>query len=350
MSARSEPGRSDCDGAQIARAASSTRNSGFPPLRSTRSSTRDSSGAAPSPSRSRSRRTSVAASVDESGASGTRKQQRTVEQRWWPEQIVVRALTRDEQERKVGQRAHDDGEQVAHHRIGPLQVVDPEHRHAGLSVATHRLGDHPGNAVPHAGRIELIELRGVPEEIGDHAQQAFDQLVAGDARPELLGAHFDSHAYVVRRRIRFEGEQRRQSVAKRRPQARFAIGRTRRLEDDRLVGETRDDVIGEAGLAAARLADDRHHPAVSGAHERDRRLEQGEFVEPPDERDVAAHRPRTGCGRPGDDPRLLGLLAAADLGDPEGFAANSGGAQRLRRLADQHAARWRQRLAVVRRC
>ena len=47
---------------------------------------------------------------------------------------------------------------------------------------------------------------------------------------------------------------------------------------------------------------------------------------------------------PGDEPRLLGLLTAADLGDTERLAGDRRRAQRLGGLADQHAARRRQRL------
>ena len=180
----------------------------------------------------------------------------------------------------------------------------------------------PADAVPHAGRIELVEFGRMAEEIGDDSEQALDQLVAGSTRPQLLGALFDGRAHVVRFGFRFEGEQRRQPVAHRRPQARLAVRRARRFEDDRLVGEARDDVIGEPGLATARLADDRHDTAVPGAHERDRRLEQGEFVEAADERDVATDRAGAGGRRPGDDPRLLGLLATADLRDPERLASD----------------------------
>ena len=156
-------------------------------------------------------------------------------------------------------------------------------------------------------------------------------------------------ADVVGAGVGIEGEQRRQAVAQRRPQARLAVRRARRLEDDRLVGQAGDDVVGEARLAAARLADDRNDTAVAGAHERDRRLEQRQLVEAADERDVAAHRAGAGGRGAGDDPRLLGLLAAADLRDAERLAGDRRRTQRLGRFADQHAARRCQRLESRRR-
>ena len=56
-----------------------------------------------------------------------------------------------------------------------------------------------------------------------------------------------------------------------------------------------DDLVGEAGLAGPRLADDRHHPAVAVAHELHGGVEEGPLVVAADERDVAAHR--TDAGR-----------------------------------------------------
>ena len=186
--------------ARMARAASSTRNSGLPPPRSTRSSTRASTGRSPSPSRSRSRRTSVQRRRRRADRAG-RAAATTGRAGWWPEQLVVGALAGDQQERQVGQRADDDGEEVANPRVGPLQVVDPQHRHPRLGVAAHRLGDHPGDAVPGAGRVELVELGRMAEQVGDDAEQPLEQVVAGLQRPQLRGALFDGAADVVRARL-----------------------------------------------------------------------------------------------------------------------------------------------------
>ena len=68
------------------------------------------------------------ASSRRSGPSGTLHDQRAVDGRR-PHQIRVGPLRRDEQERQVGERAHDDRQQVAQQRVGPLQVVDPQHGH-----------------------------------------------------------------------------------------------------------------------------------------------------------------------------------------------------------------------------
>ena len=103
-------------------------------------------------------------------------------------------------------------------------------------------------------------------------------------------------------------------------------------------------MVGEARLPATRLADDRHDPAVAAADQRDRRFEQGQLVETADERDVAPHRSGAGGGGARDEPGLLGLLTAADLGDTERLAGDRRGAQGFGGLADQHAARRGQRL------
>ena len=53
-------------------------------------------------------------------------------------------------------------------------------------------------------------------------------------------------------------------------------------------------------------------------------LEQRPLVGPADERDVAAHRSRPGGVRPGDQPRLLDLLAAASWVTPNGSRGIAG--------------------------
>ncbi len=107
------------------------------------------------------------------------QEQRAVEQRRRPHEVVVGALAGDQQERQVGERTDDDGEEVAQRRVGPLQVVDPQHGHPRLGMAAHRLGDDGGDAIAHAGRVELVELGRVPEHVGDDSEQPLDQLVAG---------------------------------------------------------------------------------------------------------------------------------------------------------------------------
>ena len=302
-----------------------------------------------SPSRSSSRRTSVAASTSESGPSGTRRsnerssrgggQARSSSGRW----LVISRNGRSASERTTtARRSRTIGS--AHCRLSTHSTVIRVWAWLRIASVTHA-----GDPVADAGRVELVELGRMAEQVGDDTEQPLEQVVARLQRPQLLGALFDGAADVVGGGVGIEGEQRRQPVAQRRPQARLAVGRARRLEDDRLVGQRRDDVVGEARLAAARLADDRDHTAVAGAHERDRRLEQRQLVEAPDERDVAPHRAGAGGGRPGDDPRLFGLLAAADLGDAERLAGNRRRAQRLGGFADEHAARRRQSLEPRRR-
>ena len=275
---------------------------------------------------------------DGEGSERYPQQQRPVEKGRRPEQIVVGALAGDDKERQVGQRANDDGEQVADHRVGPLQVVDQQDRHPRLGMAAHRVGDHAADAVADAGLVELVELGGMAEQVGDDAEQALDQIVAGEHPPQLLGALFDGLADVVGPGLGIEVEQRRQAVAHRRPQARLPVRRARRFDDDRLVGQAGDDVIGQSGLAAARLTDDGNDTAVAAAHQRDRRLEQGQLVEASDERDVATDGAGAGGRGAGDDPRLLDLLAPADLRDPERLASDRRRAQRLGRFPDEHAA------------
>ena len=68
---------------------------------------------------------------------------------------------------QVAQRAHDDGQLVAQRRVGPLQVVHPQHRHAGLGVAPQHLGERAGDGVAGAGRVEPVERRRVAEQEDD---------------------------------------------------------------------------------------------------------------------------------------------------------------------------------------
>ena len=240
MRARSEPGRFGL-----------RRGSGSPGRRARRGTTgcrrrarRDRrraprSAASPSPSRSSSRRTRVAASSSESGPSGTRRsndrsssgggQTRSSSGRW----LVISRNGRSASERTTtARRSRTIGS--AHCRLSTHSTVIRVW--AWLRIASVTT---PVMRSLHAGRVEVVELGRMTEQIGDDAEQPLEQLVARLQRPQLLGALLDRAADVVGARIGFEGEQRRQPVAQRRPQARLAVRRARRLEDDRLVGERR---------------------------------------------------------------------------------------------------------------
>ena len=103
-----------------------------------------------------------------------------------PDDAAVGPLRRDEQERQVRQRAHDDAELVAQRRIGPLQVVDDEHGHRRLGVAPHHLGQRDLDGVLGPGGVELVERRRVPEQVADDVEVSAASRVVGVQAPQLL--------------------------------------------------------------------------------------------------------------------------------------------------------------------
>ena len=69
--------------------------------------------------------------------------------------------------------------------IGPLQVVDPQHRHPGLGVAAQHVGQRHGDGVASPGGVEPVERRRVSEQVGDHVEVAAQLGVAGLQSPQL---------------------------------------------------------------------------------------------------------------------------------------------------------------------
>ncbi len=262
----------------------------------------------------------------------------------WPVDIGVRSLARDHQERQLGQRAHDDAELVAQARLGPLQVVDPQHGHPRLGVAPQHVGERGGDGVACAGRVEAVERRAVAEQEGDRVQVAAHDVVVGVDAPQLDRPRPDGGLDVRRRRVGIEAEQRRQPVDHGGQRVRLAVRGARRADDDRLVLERLDDLVGQAGLAGARLTDDRDDATTAVADELYGGLEEGPLVHTADERDVAPDRAAAGGRRARHEPRLLGLLTATDVGVGERLAADRRRAQRRRRRTDEHAAGRSQRL------
>ena len=114
--------------------------------------------------------------------------ERAIELSRRPCQVLVGSLARDEQEREVGERTDDDGHEVAHDRVGPLQVVDPEHRHAGLGVTPHHVGDDAGDPIERGRGVEPIEVGGVAGHVVEDADQRLERFVAGFQRPQVAAS------------------------------------------------------------------------------------------------------------------------------------------------------------------
>ena len=144
------------------------------------------------------------------------------------------------------------------------------------------------------------------EQERDGVQVAAHDVVVGVDAPQLERPRPHGGLDVRRRRVGIEGEQRRQPVDDRCQRVRLAVRGARRADDDRLVLERLDDLVGQTGLAGARLTDDRDDATAAVADELHGGLEQGPLVHAADERDVAADRPAAGRRRPRDEPRLLG--------------------------------------------
>jgi hypothetical protein len=237
-------------------------------------------------------------------------------------------LRGDEEERQVRQRPHDHAELVAQRLVGPVQVVDHEHREAPHRLAAHHVGERDLDGVAGAGGVEAVERRRVPEEMGDGVEVATDGPVVGLQPPQLLGAPGDRRGELVGRGVDVDAEEGGEPGDDRRPHIEVAVGRARGAHDDRLALERGHDLVGEARLARPCLADDRHDAAVAAAHELHRGVEHRTLVDPADERHVAAQRAGAGGVGAGDQPRLLVLVPAAQPGDAERFAADRRWAQR----------------------
>ena len=176
MRARSVPGSSAASGQVAASAASSTRNSGLPPPRSTSASTPRSSGRPARGGEHAADQVEAVRALER--AQGHLHDERPFDRRR-PHHVRIGPLPRDEEERAVAQRTHDDGEVVAQHRVGPLQVVHPQHRHAGLGVAAQHLGDHCRQPVAGAGGVEAVELRRVAEQEEADVEEALSSASPG---------------------------------------------------------------------------------------------------------------------------------------------------------------------------
>ena len=194
--------------------------------------------------------------------------------RWRPLHVRIGPLPGDEEEGAVAQRPHDDGEVIAQHRVGPLQVVDPQDRHAGLGIATQHLGDHRRQPVASAGRVEAVELRWMSEQEETHVEEALELRIAQLQAPDLLGPPLHRESHRLGGGVTLQPEQARQARHHRGPDVLLAVRSAGRAHDDRLGLQRVDDLLGQAGLAGSGLADDRHDAAVAVAHELDGGVEQ----------------------------------------------------------------------------
>ena len=182
------------------------------------------------------------------------------------------------------------------------------------------------------------------EQVEDHVEVPGDHLVAGVQTPHCGGLLLDDPTHLLGRRVGLEPEEIRDAGDDRGPRAQLAVRRARRAHDDRVAVEPLDQFVGQPGLADAGLADDRHDTGVPVAHDLRGGVEHRPFADPPDERDVRPAGAGAGGRRTHHQPRLLDLIAPAQLGDPEGLGGHRGRAQRGGGAADQHASGRRQRL------
>ena len=114
----------------------------------------------------------------------------------------------------------------------------------------------------------------MPEQVGDGVEEPLELGVARLEAPQLVRSAPRPCVDVVGARVGVEAEQVDYAGDDRSPDVGFAIGRARRAHEDGVDLQRIDDLGDQAGLAGARLADDRHDPAVAGAHELDGRVEQ----------------------------------------------------------------------------
>ena len=231
-----------------------------------------------------------------------------------PHHVRIGPLPGDEQEGAVAQRTHDDGEVVAQHRVGPLQVVHPQHRHARLGVAAQHLGDHGRQPVTGAGGVEAVELGRMAEQEEADVEEALELGVARRQPPDLLGPLLHRAPHRLGTGVTLQPEEAGQGRHHGRPHVLLAVRSAGRAHDDRLGLQRVDDLLGQPRLAGSGLADDRHDAAVAVAHELDGGVEQRPFLGSADERHVPAQRSGTGGQGAGDEPRLLDPVAARGSG------------------------------------
>ena len=253
ISARSEPGSSDSVGARWPpSAASSTRNSGLPPPRSTSSATSVSLGLAAAaafehPADERRCRPSgqsgPSGTCSTSGRSTGGGQAMSPSGRW----PVTSRNGRSASERTTtASRSRSTGR--------PTAGCRPTAPSCGSGRGAHHLGDAPATDVADAGRRRAVERRRVAEQVARWRRGSrSSSVVAG-----LRGPTARRRARSTARRtssavgLGIEAEQCRQAGDDRRPHARLAVRRARRAQHDRLVLERAMISSARRGLAGTR--------------------------------------------------------------------------------------------------
>ena len=267
-----------------------------------------------------------------------------------PVQVAARTHRRDERERVAGEGVDEVVEQLDQAGVGPVQVVDRQHRGLALAQALQRLGDAPVDRGAGTRRVEVVDLGRVAVDVGEDLgdPRGLDRI---GGRRHLRGTRRDLDAQLVagQHRVDLEALGERQGDGPVR--AGLAVGDAVAVEEDHVVVEARGDAFehlgDQAALADAVLAGDRDDdgvPAGDGVVDGD--LGDGQLGGATDHRHlgaVPAAHPGRGGGGDG-HPRLDRPLATAGDEVAGGLVVDRVGGERERRLADDHPARRGHRL------
>ena len=267
-----------------------------------------------------------------------------------PVEVAPGAHRRDEREGVAGQGVHEVVEQLDEAGVGPVQVVDREDRRLVLAHPLERLGHGPVDRRAGTGRIEVIDRRGVPVDVGEDVH---DPLGLGgvEARRQRGGALRALDAQVVGGDVRVDVEVLGQRQGDRPVGAGLPVGDAVGMQQADLAGGARrqpvEDLGDQPALADAALADERqdHRPlTLDGLLQR--ALGDGQLGLPTDHRHLEAVAPADARGRGSGDGQPGGDRPLPAAGDQIAgrLVVDRVRGERVSDLADDHPARWRHRL------
>ena len=152
-------------------------------------------------------------------------------------------------DRCIRDRRREAGEQVEQRRLGPLDVVDDDDERPGAGGGGEEVADRPGRLLRGRGAV------GEPEQLRDRRPH-------DDAPRRAVDARLDERPRLGGRVLVPDPGELAHDLADRPVGDALPVGEARAADDPGPCSDPRDELRHEARLAHARLADDRHQPAL----------------------------------------------------------------------------------------
>ena len=236
------------------------------------------------------------------------------------------------EQRDVVGLAHHLLDEVEHRRLGRLDVLE----HHDDRASAGEPAEEREQARADLGDAVALLVPGLPAD-PERDAQALDDLPSLVGRVALDDDLLEPRPQRVRRRVRRLPHLVQEDLRER-PERHVLLERTRPAQQDlRLVGESRDELVGHPALADPRLAEQRHQvsaPRLARAVERV--LQQPQLALAVDERDRPAARARL---QRGDRPRARLVLEPLGLDLAHRPVLDLRQREEVARLRDQHGSR-----------